>query len=64
MKSSMVNCDVFFLLLPTVGNMNFEAPLVTDMSLEAPQGVNRFNEITKGWQQNDDENTEVRQSSI
>ena len=42
--------------------MNFEVPLVTDMTpVEPPAGAvgKRYNAITQGWQGNDDEHPEV-----
>ena len=42
--------------------MNFEVPLVTDMTpVEPPVGAagKRYNAITQGWQGNDDEHPEV-----
>ena len=52
--------SLFFLV--SVEKMNFEVPLVTDMTpVEPPAGAagKRYNAITQGWQGNDDEHPEV-----
>ncbi len=37
---------------------------MTDMTPEPPTGANRFNGITQGWQQADDDRVEVSASKI